>query len=374
MHISELEHLRELPSVKFKEETVEGEIFTIVTYMVADPEIWKQKNGIEARGITFDSSGFCVSRPFVKFFNFGENESTSIANIYDLEVVNIFDKIDGSMVHPVLVGKDRDKVVFKTNKSFFSDVAIRATKLLHSEGFEHIKKFIIKQLQQGVTPIFEFTSPDHKIVLDYGQEDKLTLLAMRHNETGQHCAWDYVESLARRWEIPVVESVGNKFPRGTATWTFEHIVKQLRDARDIEGVVVLLENGKRVKVKCPWYVKMHRVMTDIRHRDVAEMVADGYVDDLIGSILSVEPGFDLTEIRKIEAQVISELNELSIVARQIAAEYNGDKKELFRKFGYSKVFKQACVILAGKEPDFVKLWKKNFLKEYSLKVVYNKNF
>lgn len=374
MHISKLEHLRNIPSVKFKEEVVEGETFTIVTYMIADPTIWKEECGIEARGITFDGSGFCVSRPFTKFFNLGENEFSSINNIRHLKIVNIFDKMDGSMVHPVLFGEHRNKVVFKTNKTFFSDVAIKATKLLNSDGFEKLKEFVIKTLEFGRTPIFEFTSPDHKIVLDYGSEDRLTLLAIRDTCTGTFFPWSYIQSLSSRFEIPIVESVVNDYPRGTATWTLEHIVEQLQDVTNLEGVVVLLENGQQVKIKCPWYVKMHRVMTDIRHRDVAEMVADGILDDLIGYILSVEPGFDLTEIRKIEAQVIAELNGLSIVAHQIASEYNGNKKELFQKFGYSKVFKQACVILAGKEPDFVKLWKQNFLKEYSLKVVYNKNF
>jgi len=134
----------------------------------------------ECRGLIFYPDGRLMSRPFHKFFNVGEREETMPANV-DLSAPHVvMEKMDGSMIRPVMIG---DTMRLGT-KMGVTEIAEEAEKWLFSKSSVAID-WVRSYVDRGFTPIFEWIGPDNKIVIDY-PEHKLVLLAIRSNETGEY--------------------------------------------------------------------------------------------------------------------------------------------------------------------------------------------
>lgn len=355
-------------SVRFMEQEVDGVQLVIVCYMVNDPEIWQLKHGLEARGITFRAdTGECVCRPFEKFFRLGECEFTEekfIAEEYDrsdfsseLLHAQVLEKMDGSMVTPVLVNGN---IFFKSKKSFYSDVAIAAN---HAASPE-LKKICADCLKVGLQLIFEFTSADHRIVIDYGDKANFTLIAQRWIHNGAYFPISADPTISR-------EKFGFDVVKVHAVRTFEELKDYIATATDTEGVVVNLPS-LRFKMKTKWYDERHRII-DLRERDVADAVLDESLDDIIAQMVAA--GKDVDPVRDIERAVLNQLiwisetveNHAKIWAgremRDVAAHFEGDPLR-----GYII----AC--LKGREIDIKKYWRGGLRFEYSLRSIGNPNF
>jgi hypothetical protein len=133
--------------------------------------------------------------------------------------------------------------------------------------------------------------------------------------------------------------------------------------------------GFYCKIKTEWYIRNHRAQTELRERDVADMVVDETIDD-IKSALALD-GFDLTPIEEIETRVSNELGELISCVNEEIAVFIADKtnfKQIAQDYKDHKLFGLIMSLVRGKEPDYKKFWVQNFREAYSLKGVYNKNF
>lgn len=267
--------LSQYNSVRFKEEVVGGEKVTIVSYILNDNNVWEAAMGLEARGITFNSKGEIISLPFQKFFNLNERPETQASEL-DFDGCVFLEKIDGSMITPALIG---GKIYLKTKKSFYSEVAQLAQKTM-PEWVHRLSKFLLKE---NLCPIFEFTHPDSTVVIDYGDEPKFTLLAIRDMGTGRYL-----------YQTTVGVLTG-----------FHHSVKQhqiqnidsIKGMTGVEGFVCVLKNGVRVKIKTDWYLEKHR-MLDVRERDLFDWHMEDKLDDMIPELLHA--GVDSALIGRIQ--------------------------------------------------------------------------
>ncbi len=356
--LSDFEHFRADPRVAFKIETVNGKDVVIVSYMIADKDFWNQDLALETRGAVFCAeTGVCLSRPFEKFFNVGEREDTQV-NRLNFEGMRVFEKRDGSMITPARIN---GKIFLKTKKSFFSDVA----QVANASATPELLKFCEIYIDQGITPIFEFTHPDCKIVLDYGNEPEFVLLAGRRIDTGDYVDINSLAPITKSHGIPVIKEF---------FFSVNDIFKQMKTLTNFEGYVLELADGRRVKIKTEWYLRNHRAKTDLRVRDVAEAVADETVDD-IKSALSLD-GNDLTPIEEIEKMVVSEIDHIRQDTEELLnlIRLQPSRKEAAAKFSNNENFGLAMKLLDGKEVDFAKTWKARRLKQIPLCSVYNKNF
>ena len=329
---------------------------TIVAYTIADNTFWTQPHATETRGITFDTAtGEIVSRPFAKFFNANENAWTLEANL-DFTGVRVFDKRDGSMITPVFIN---GRLWFKTKKSFFSDVAIAAT----ANCYPNVEAFCLQVTMMGYTPIFEYTSPDNKIVIEYGSTPQYVLLGIRNNETGELLPRDEVVALATNVDLIEEKSI-----------TIEQVRAHLATERGIEGYIAALKDCTLIKYKTVWYLQNHRVMTELRERDVADMVISENLDDLKSTL--VAQGLPLDEVESVETQVASQVAAMQSTASQLLELINLEPtaKDAALKYAKSDAFGPAKLMQRGIEPDWVGLWRKRYLKQYSLRVLYNPNF
>lgn len=117
-----------------------------------------------------DGSGNVVARPFQKFFNYEELQPSDIPTDLPFE---IFEKMDGSLGILYWIG---DEPFIATRGSFSSDQAIHASSLVNKRFRElGISK---RDLIPNATYLFEIIYPENRIVVDYGSDDTLFLLAI----------------------------------------------------------------------------------------------------------------------------------------------------------------------------------------------------
>jgi RNA ligase len=357
MNIQNLDHLRTNPMIRFKTEKVDETLVEIVTYMIGDKELWDDPAALETRGNVYDvHTGECICACFPKFFNVGERDDTQPDLVKD-SIVEVFEKRDGSMITPVMIN---NKLYWKTKKSFCSDVANLAQSLVS----ETVDMFAKECIQRGYTPIFEFTHPDNRIVLDYGNQPNFTLIAARNMASGDFLGWLHLEHLAEEFHIPMVKAYSK-------TWT--ELTYDIENAVGIEGYVLVLEDGRRVKLKTKWYMDLHHTMTELRERDVVEAVLNETVDDMKSLLTS--QGKDLTPIEEIERYVAEELTTLQKQVNYIVWSNSGKTvKEVALEMKDHPLFSLIMSEVRGKEANYVEHWRRNRLRDFSLRCVYNFNF
>lgn len=178
-----------LPHIKDRPEFIvaEREFGTVINYMVSMADTFDMTGPDdlggairrECRGLKFYPDGVIAARPFHKFFNIGEREETQPHLLDFTQEHTIMTKLDGSMLHPMKVGSN----IRWMSKMGITDVALQVEEFVSlNTKYQNFAEWCIKNT---LTPIFEWCSQKQKIVIDY-PEDSLTLLAVRHNISGEY--------------------------------------------------------------------------------------------------------------------------------------------------------------------------------------------
>lgn len=298
MKITNIEQL--LPFVDQKDEfiVIQKEGVQIIDYVYQTQDTFDIPELMECRGIKFCPQGLILARPFRKFFNYGEQGS-------DLPVHRphyITEKLDGSMVHAILLGRH----LFLHTRKGHTDVAKKAERHMMSTPRVDYVRFMRRCIADQWTPIFEYTGPNNRIVLRY-EEEALTLVALRHIIMGDIMPREHLVQYASWYNVPVValadEAWGN----------VEEFVAHARGLIDAEGFVVYFDDGYMVKIKAEDYVLKHRALDDLgSKKKVVALCVQGFVDDVV-AVVSEEDGEDLNifnddiqaEINRTMAKVLS---------------------------------------------------------------------
>jgi RNA ligase len=275
-----------LPHIEGFDEIIvaERDGYKVVNYMVSTPRLWERSHGWEVRrecrGLIFDDEGRLISRPFHKFFNLGEKEETLPNNVDVTELHHILDKMDGSMIRPLLLPQTyvlpaarglREKPV-KTNlylatKMGVTDIANDAVQLLSTEQIA----LLIAHVEEGFTPLFEYVAPTNKIVINY-TEAKLVYLGSRRNENGLYFFDRELSDFFER--VPFRGMVRNG---GLLSWS-----EGVRGETAGEGYILRFESGHMVKVKNDWYVRVHKTLDDVRSdRAIVALGLNEELDDVL---------------------------------------------------------------------------------------------
>lgn len=358
-HIS---HIDDFSCVIQKEEIREQGLYhgenRVVSYMIAGNETFDSLESLEARGITFYSDGTLCARPLPKFFNMGEREETFEENLDPDDIIAVFDKLDGSLLHPYYHEDTNGqlKLDYKTKKSNESYL-VKVARENANQEFDKIC------LANGCTPVYELVSPANRIVLKY-EETKMVLLAIRDNYTGEFLKPDFVEALAQQCNIPVrdrfLDLEIKVFEEG-----FSSLKNYLRKQENMEGVVIQFSDGMMVKVKTPWYVEMHHAVSFSRPRDIARLILNEEIDD--HKALLHEMGEDLAPVEEIENDVLHKLNHIrNEVEKEYDKHKNLDQKSFALKLKGHYLFSLIMKKYHGEEPNYLEWFKKNRLNDYSV--------
>lgn len=214
--------------------------------------VWNEET-LQCRGLIIDSENNIVSRPFRKFFNLGElGENMTFEGDF-----TVTEKMDGSLgisyFDPVGI-----KWYIATRGSFVSDQAIVATRLLNEKYADFRNR-----MNPLNTYLFEIIYPQNRIVVDYGDEEKLVLLTVIETKTGDEFTYKEIEAF--KGFIPIV-------PRFDGILDFT----QIEQKSNAEGYVVYFPaTGLRFKVKFDEYVRLHKIITGVNAKRIWEFLKEG---------------------------------------------------------------------------------------------------
>lgn len=281
-----------LPSVEGREDFIHGvrDGYQFLDYAVTFPdtfldpweaglshdEVHRRLLRLECRGIKFYPDGYLAARPFHKFFNIGEKEWTQPHVIDWSEKFVIFEKLDGSMIHPLWL----DGEMYFATRMGITEIAEDAKAYALSVANRDYYGLCKVCDYNECTPLFEWcTSDPYKRIVIKHPEDKLILTAIRFNRSGQYASRAAVEELGKQFCIPVVEQyVGD--------WGgIERFLAHTKALVDSEGYVIDFD-GTKYKTKGDWYLAIHRAKDAIQfEKDVVSLIIEGKLDDILPSLL-----------------------------------------------------------------------------------------
>lgn len=218
------------------------------------------------RGLVTDGEGNVISRPFPKFFNWGEPEAPG-------EEITAgpfwaYDKMDGSLI---VVGNRDGEAVVSTKGSFTTWHSETAREML--EGWKPV---------EGSTAIFEFIHPDNRIVVDYSGASELVLLGAVANEDG--CDHFTPEQYADEsgWYGRLVA------PHAFRLQAILQTTANPENGPNREGFVLLWPNPEgpspRVKIKFAQYMNLHRALSRLSNVAVWEALSTGTLEPLLEAV------------------------------------------------------------------------------------------
>jgi RNA ligase len=211
---------------------------------------------LSCRGLVTDDKGIVAARPFRKFFNIEEGKHIPTS---DFEV---FEKMDGSLG---IMFKYNGEVICATRGSFASDQAVWMSKFAKEYNYQNI-------IVDGFTYLFEIIYPENRIVVNYGNQERLVLLGIIKTESGEELPYDDISFYG--WDIV------NKYDG-----ILDYFELKSKIDNNAEGFVVRFSNGDRMKIKGEEYLRLHKIMTNLSTTAIWEVLSNGgSMEDLLKDV------------------------------------------------------------------------------------------
>ena len=281
---------------------------------------------LACRGLVLDTEGNVIAKPFPKFFNYEEIKDDKYAHcegcrksgmincgyfdecggwemrsVIPNENFEVYEKMDGSLG---IIFHYEGEWHMATRGSFTSEQAIK--------GKELLDKLSKTALIPGYTYLVEIIYPENRIVVDYGDEEKLVVLGAYNNETGKEVAVD--EMANEGWEVVM------KYKTWGEDW--ETLKKEI--SKNNEGYVIRFSGGMRMKIKGDEYVRLHRILTNFSTKDIWELLRNN--EPLEPFLDRVPDEFDVwvkEVVKDLQTRYDNILKDYQIIMDDI---YDADKK------------------------------------------------
>jgi hypothetical protein len=225
---------------------------------------WTQKNKI-FRSSVWDSEGNLVSAGFPKFTNFGESPEefpvpSSLTNTV------IVEKLDGSLL---IVSKYKGEFIYRTRGTVDArplnnghEIAIIQKQLNESGFIAHYNDVCGETWNRSF--LFEWTSPNQKIVINYGDTPTFKLIGIVSHHDYSLESQTVLDEIAVEWNFDRPD-----------TFTFGSVsalLAEIEQWKGQEGVVIYSKNGQALhKVKTPEYLKLHSFRSNATFENTVEL-------------------------------------------------------------------------------------------------------
>ena len=217
----------------------------------------------DCKGVKFDTSGKIIARPFHKFLDI----THTLENYPPDQIATVSEKLDGVLIHPV---KIYGALVLMTRRGR-TQIAVNAETLLTPE----IEQECLSLIEKEVTPLFEYTSPDYRNVIQY-PVNKLTLLAIRENISGAY--WSEQETSSIAYKMSVDQPAKQEL-------TIADFKKYLSNAKNIKGkkgFVCRIGNDVWGHFLTNYYHRKHSLKENINdEKEVLSLILQNHIDDVI---------------------------------------------------------------------------------------------
>jgi len=320
----------------------------------------------ELRGITyvFNQDGSLFKRFLLlnKFFNLNQVPETQYDVIKHLKIKEVFDKVDGSVIHFIELPNGR--IIPKTKMKIDSDQALWAFELYDKSP--EIKNMVKWALNQNIMPIMEYISPKNRIVLKY-KVSELILLKFRDLKTGEYYDLNI---------YPDIHKIKCCQKDNYTTW--EELEELFKNVKEKEGVVCVLENGMMIKKKTKWYNDLHHTLTESIYREdfLIEKVLNEEIDDVI-AIIEPDDYETLELINNISNVVCDYLKhstkKVDNGVEKLKIEFNGDKKKFIEKYGKKDKYLSYILSVFNEKNNSLSIISKD-LKQYCYHLQNARNF
>jgi RNA ligase len=202
-----------------------------------------------------------LARPFKKFFNYDEHVNNGWK--IPLGSYDVAEKVDGSLGIVYFVDGIPS---IATRGSFNSEQAVEANIILRD--MINSGQVDLFKMRPEYTYLVEIIYPENRIVVNYGDERNLYLLAVIDTKTG--------EDLCVHQDNPGFPSVDRHIVYGDeSVGSFVEGLK-VNVPKNKEGKVLRFHNcGTRMKVKYDEYVQLHRIITGITDKRIWEGLSEG---------------------------------------------------------------------------------------------------
>ena len=236
---------------------------------------------VQCRGlISENTTGTILVRPFKKFFNYEEVVGKDVIPSKG-DYVYIQDKMDGSLG---ILFNYEDEWIMATRGSFTSEQAIKGLEIVKS-------KYFLDSWFKEYAYLVEIIYPENRIVVNYGNVEKVTFLSIVLNEGWR---WKPTDETELHWSTStaIFHSLGIK--KEDIVKTEQHfnfsdeLYKSLKEKNETnkEGFVLRFQPGNfRMKIKFEEYVRLHKVMTNLSTTTVWEVLSNGgTMDNLLKDV------------------------------------------------------------------------------------------
>lgn len=211
---------------------------------------WTQANK-HLRSSVWSPEGELLSAGLPKFTNAGENpEHFPMPASLDHSVC--VEKIDGSSAIFDLVN---GQLSCRTRGTFSSEVLDNATDFrVAMAKYPGIARWL-KHVPE-ISVVCEITTPNQRIVIDYGSEIELTLIGAIHKaQEYRLLGQDVLDAQAHDYRL--------RRPRYFTFKSLDHCLSDVATWKGLEGCVIYGRPTGIHKVKCGEYLRLHRLKSEI---------------------------------------------------------------------------------------------------------------
>jgi T4 RnlA family RNA ligase len=281
---------------------------------------------LSCRGLVLDDRYQPIARPLRKFFNLQEYQGTLPDG-----VPKVYEKLDGSLI---LLFFYEDQWQIASRGSFISEQAQKARELLIRYQSD------LDQLDRSYTYLLEVIYPANRIVVDYGNAERLVLFAAVHTETGEE-----IDHQSVPWSDRAPANPVTSFPDWLKSLNQSELPNQ-------EGFVLKWSNGFRLKYKLDDYVRLHRVLTRVQAKDIWECLSQN--QDLDQFLVAVPDEF-YQWVKTVKADLEAQYRAIEADCRRRFKDL-GDRKQTAAYFQTQPNAKILFLMLDGRDYSPV-IWK-----------------
>jgi len=309
----------------------------------------------ECRGLIFNKEGYLISRKYHKFFSIGEREESQLSHIDWSTDCLILEKLDGTLAVPVIW---YNNIVWTTRKGP-SSIANQCADFIQSHPGNY-QAVISELLHNHWTPLFEWCSRKHRIIIDY-PESQLVLTAIRNNYTGDYLDYASMLELTEKYNIPCIRHFGTLSGAEEA----KAFIDQVEQKETLgEGYILRFQDSRMYKVKNQHYRKLHTILT---HPNNERFLWQAIVANEMAALLDSLPAKEKTEIAAFTEQLstaiekrIQWLNTLVVNAKNHIYQKTDNDREAKKLFATDYVkslnsIEAKLAYIAWKEQDTKKV-------------------
>lgn len=233
-------------------QTVAGEECALVCPPHMGAVTWTPENLIYRSSIWTVKDWKPVSLSFKKFFNLTEAPNV-VPDPTDINGTSIVSKIDGSTL---LISKFKDSLVIRTRGSFDTE-SLENWDDIETFKDQYPQVFDNQRLNEGnCTFVYEWTSPQNRIVLDYGTKPLLFLTNIIHHSTYLYESQDNVAKMAKL--------LGVLLPPRRKFQSLGELIDFTKEMKGAEGFCIYYNNDQDIKkIKSLEYLKLHAFKANI---------------------------------------------------------------------------------------------------------------